>query len=65
VRRVLEAIGLKVNRLIRIAYGPFQLGLLEPGKVEEIQRKVVREQLGKKGPARAARPADKKPQRPA
>jgi 23S rRNA pseudouridine2605 synthase len=65
VRRVLEAIGLKVNRLIRIAYGPFQLGLLEPGKVEEIQRKVVREQLGKKGPARAARPADTKPQRPA
>ncbi|MBU6372903.1 MAG: rRNA pseudouridine synthase [Alphaproteobacteria bacterium] len=55
VRRVLEAIGLKVNRLIRIAYGPFQLGLLEPGKVEEIPRKVVREQLGKKGPAKAPR----------
>jgi 23S rRNA pseudouridine2605 synthase len=47
VRRVLEALGLKVNRLIRIAYGPFQLGALEPGKVEEISRKVMREQIGR------------------
>ncbi|MGE0596058.1 MAG: pseudouridine synthase [Hyphomonadaceae bacterium] len=47
VRRVLESIGLRVNRLIRIAYGPFQLGMLAPGAVEEIPRKVLREQLGK------------------
>ena len=47
VRRVLEALGLKVNRLIRIAYGPFQLGALAPGAVEEIPRKALREQLGK------------------
>jgi len=50
VRRVLEAIGLKVNRLIRIAYGPFQLGALEPGQVEEITGKVLKDQLGTGGP---------------
>ncbi len=47
VRRVLEAFGLKVNRLIRIAYGPFQLGALEPGAVEEIPRKVLKEKIGR------------------
>jgi 23S rRNA pseudouridine2605 synthase len=47
VRRVLDAIGLKVNRLIRVSYGPFQLGTLEPGAVDEIPRKVLKEQLGK------------------
>ena len=45
VRRVLEAIGLKVNRLIRLAYGPFALGTLEPGMVEEVGPRVIREQL--------------------
>jgi 23S rRNA pseudouridine2605 synthase len=47
VRRVLDAIGLKVNRLIRIGYGPFQLGTLPPGAVEEIPRKIVKAQLGR------------------
>ncbi|ANP45118.1 pseudouridine synthase [Candidatus Viadribacter manganicus] len=47
VRRVLDALGLKVNRLIRTSYGPFQLGTLQPGAVEEIPRKVLKEQLGK------------------
>jgi 23S rRNA pseudouridine2605 synthase len=45
VRRVLEHLGLKVNRLIRLAYGPFQLGALEQGAVEEIGPRVIREQL--------------------
>jgi 23S rRNA pseudouridine2605 synthase len=35
-----------VNRLIRVSYGPFQLGHLEPGAVEEITGKVLKEQLG-------------------
>jgi 23S rRNA pseudouridine2605 synthase len=47
VRRVLEALGLRVNRLIRVAYGPFALGELAAGQVEEVGPRVVREQLGK------------------
>ena len=46
VRRVLEHVGLKVNRLIRTAYGPFQLGKLAQGAVDEVPGKVLREQLG-------------------
>lgn len=46
IRRAMEAIGLNVNRLIRISYGPFQLGELKAGEVEELRRKVVRDQLG-------------------
>ena len=45
IRRVLEAVGLAVNRLIRLAYGPFALGTLEPGAVEEVGPRVIREQL--------------------
>jgi 23S rRNA pseudouridine2605 synthase len=45
VRKVLEALGLTVNRLIRQAYGPFQLGALAPGEVEEVGPRVIREQL--------------------
>lgn len=46
IRRAMEAVGLSVNRLIRISYGPFQLGELKQGEVEEIRRKTVRDQLG-------------------
>lgn len=46
IRRMLEAVGVRVNRLIRVAYGPFQLGDLERGAVEEVPPKVMREQLG-------------------
>ncbi|HVT56041.1 MAG TPA: pseudouridine synthase, partial [Xanthobacteraceae bacterium] len=48
VRNVLRALGLTVNRLIRISYGPFQLGELKPGEVEEVHSRVLREQLGEK-----------------
>ncbi len=47
VRKVLEHQGLQVSRLIRIAYGPFQLGQLKRGEVAEITGKALREQLGK------------------
>ncbi|WP_290560360.1 pseudouridine synthase [Aestuariivita sp.] len=46
IRRAIEDIGFTVNRLIRISYGPFQLGTLKPGAVEELRRRVVRDQLG-------------------
>ncbi len=46
IRRALSAINLTVNRLIRVSYGPFRLGDLEPGQVEEIKAKVLRGQLG-------------------
>ena len=45
VRKVLESVGLTVNRLIRLAYGPFQLGTLETGHVEEVGPRVIREML--------------------
>ena len=46
VKRILEHLGLQVNRLIRLSFGPFQLGEIEPGLVEEIRTKVLKEQLG-------------------
>lgn len=46
VRNVLGHLGLQVNRLIRVSYGPFQLGELEQGMVEEVKTRVLREQLG-------------------
>ncbi len=55
VRRAMEAVGLPVNRLIRTAYGPFQLGDLAAGAVDEIRAKVVREQLGTTPPSRGRR----------
>ncbi|MEL6287681.1 MAG: pseudouridine synthase [Pseudomonadota bacterium] len=47
IRRVLGALGYDVSRLIRISYGPFQLGDLASGKVEEIKPRVLAEQLGR------------------
>lgn len=48
VRNVLEHLGLRVNRLIRVSFGPFQLGNLTEGGVEEIRTRHLREQLGEK-----------------
>jgi 23S rRNA pseudouridine2605 synthase len=45
VRRVMAHLGFSVSRLIRVAYGPFQLGRLPEGAVEEVPAKVLREQL--------------------
>ncbi len=47
VRNLLGALGLDVNRLLRTAYGPFQLGALERGGIEEVRGKTLAEQLGK------------------
>jgi 23S rRNA pseudouridine2605 synthase len=46
IRRVMEHFGWPVNRLIRVSFGPFHLGKLEKGAVDEIKTKVVREQVG-------------------
>jgi 23S rRNA pseudouridine2605 synthase len=48
VRNVMAHLGLEVNRLIRVSYGPFQLGELAEGMVEEVKTRVLREQLGEK-----------------
>lgn len=46
VKNVLGALGLEVNRLIRISYGPFQLGDLPEGQAQEIRGRTLRDQLG-------------------
>ncbi|RTM04776.1 MAG: rRNA pseudouridine synthase, partial [Bradyrhizobiaceae bacterium] len=75
VRNVCAHLGLEVNRLIRVSYGPFQLGEVPEGQVEEIRSRVLREQLGDKVieksgaqfdvPSKASRvedaPSEKKP----
>jgi len=47
VRKVLEHIGLQVTRLIRTSFGPFQLGKLSRGGIEEVPRRILRDALGK------------------
>jgi 23S rRNA pseudouridine2605 synthase len=48
VRNVLSHLGLEVNRLIRVSYGPFQLGELGEGAVEEVRGRYLRDQLGER-----------------
>ncbi|MGO9171276.1 MAG: pseudouridine synthase [Rhodomicrobium sp.] len=46
VRRIMEHLGLTVNRLIRISFGPFILGDLTTGQIEEVKTAVLKDQLG-------------------
>lgn len=46
VKRVLAALGLSVNRLIRLSFGPFQIGDLEPGDIKQVPNRVLMDQLG-------------------
>ncbi|MDU8945168.1 pseudouridine synthase [Ovoidimarina sediminis] len=50
IRRAMEAVGLKVNRLIRISYGPFRLGDLAAGAVSEVAPRILADQLGMERP---------------
>ncbi|MBO4520909.1 MAG: rRNA pseudouridine synthase [Alphaproteobacteria bacterium] len=47
IRKLMEFFGFKVTRLIRVSYGPFQLGTLPKGGVDEINAKILHEQIGK------------------
>ncbi len=48
IRKIMKYLGLEVSRLIRLSYGPFQLGNLKRGEVKEVSQKVLKEQLGAK-----------------
>ena len=61
VRRALEAVGLTVNRLIRVSYGPFALDVLKPGQVEEIPAPLLAEALASLGAPMDAPAPPKKP----
>ncbi|WP_068114450.1 pseudouridine synthase [Tropicimonas marinistellae] len=63
IRRAMEAVGMTVNRLIRVSYGPFKLGDLKAGEVEEVKSRVLRDQLGLDKEFRPATEPKKRPQR--
>jgi 23S rRNA pseudouridine2605 synthase len=67
IRRAMAHIGLTVNRLIRVSYGPFRLNELKPGEVEEIKPRILREQLGlaEEGADAKVKPAVRRAPRPA
>ncbi len=48
IRRAMAAVDLYVNRLIRVSYGPFRLNEMQPGEVEEVRGRVLRDQLGER-----------------
>jgi 23S rRNA pseudouridine2605 synthase len=53
IRNVLGALGLQVNRLIRVSFGPFQLGELADGAIEEVKTRTLRDQIGERLAAEA------------
>lgn len=61
IRRALETLGLPVGRLIRVSYGPFQLGDLGEGAVEEVRPRVLADQLGLERPGRPQGAAPARP----
>jgi 23S rRNA pseudouridine2605 synthase len=75
IRKIMDHLGLDVGRLIRISFGPFQLGDMETGAVEEVKRRILAEQIGSTlaeklglaspkgggGTAKAAKPMNKRP----
>ena len=67
VKRICEHLGLKVNRLIRVSFGPFQLGELARGAVDEVSQKVIAEQIrggGRRRQGHAPKKEGGKPKRP-
>ncbi|MEX0367324.1 MAG: pseudouridine synthase [Ruegeria sp.] len=64
IRRAMEDIGFSVNRLLRVSYGPFQLGNLKPGEAEEVRRRVLRDQLGLDADGKTPPPDAERPKRP-
>jgi 23S rRNA pseudouridine2605 synthase len=69
VRRLMEYLGVRVARLMRLSFGPFMLGQLKPGEVEEVPARVLRATLGIEGgpkpaPAVPAEPEPPPPSRP-
>lgn len=75
IRKIMDHLGLDVGRLIRISFGPFQLGDMETGAVEEVKRRILAEQIGSTlaeklglsspgsggGTAKAAKPVRRRP----
>jgi 23S rRNA pseudouridine2605 synthase len=47
IRKVMEYLGYSVNRLLRVSYGPFQLGKLAEGAVEEVPLRILKASLGR------------------
>ena len=61
IRHVMEHLGLTVNRLIRIGFGPFALARLAPGAIEEVPAKALADMLGKGAAAASAKAGKAKP----